>query len=486
MSIRFRLTVLYSAILASTLIVFGSALYAVQARETMNSLQANLIQSGNGLAQSIVNHYLNPNPPPKPPGPPPVPIETLSGDQAFNQLREREIIRVLDSNGILVASPFAGQEQDNTIQALALSTQGLQAVRNKQVWWETSYTAGDHLLIYDIPVIYQGNVHFIVQVAQSLTQRDQSLAALSRTFMVAGLLTILIAFGIGWILAGFTLQPIQHMIQTAQVIGRESDFTRRVDYIGPNDEIGQLATTFNSMLGRLQDAYQGVSRALKMQRDFVADVSHELRTPLTTIRGNLELLQREPPMPLDERSDVLRDLVDESDRLIRLVNGLLILARADARQSLTRESISLRTLIQEACKQARQMDRQREIIEDIQDLSVTGDRDALKQVLLILLDNAIKYTEERITAALYAKGAQVVISVRDQGPGIPPERLERIFDRFYRGGTNSRIQGFGLGLPIAKALVEGQGGMIEIQSELAIGTIVRISLPLSTAKEIPR
>jgi two-component system OmpR family sensor kinase len=479
MSIRLRLTLLYCAILALTLIVFGTALYTIQAQETMHSLQANLIQSGNGLAQSILNNYLNPNPPPKPPGAPPVPIETLSGDQAFNQLRERDIIRVLDSNGTLVASPFAGQEQDNITQALPLSADGLQALKDKQVWWETSSATGDHLLIYDIPVIYQGNVRFIVQVAQSLAQRDQALAALGSTLIVAGLLTILIAFGIGWILSGETLRPIHHITQTAQVIGKESDFTRRVDYKGPNDEIGQLASTFNAMLARLQDAYQGVSRALKMQRDFVADVSHELRTPLTTIRGNLELLRREPPIPTDEGSDVLKDVVDESDRLIRLVNNLLILARADAGQSLTRETIPLPAVIDEVCKQARQLDPQREIIEDVQGVSVVGDRDALKQVLLILLDNAIKYTTEEITVSNKTIENQILICVSDKGPEIPREKLERVFDRFYRGETDSNVQGFGLGLPIAKALVEGQGGKIEIQSESTQGTTVKINLPLS-------
>ena len=305
------------------------------------------------------------------------------------------------------------------------------------------------------------------------------LAALSSTLIVAGLLTILIAFGIGWILAGESLRPIHHITQTAQVIGRESDFTRRVDYKGPNDEIGQLASTFNSMLARLQDAYQGVSRALKMQREFVADVSHELRTPLTTIRGNLELLRREPPMPVNEQSEVLTDVVDESDRLIRLVHNLLILARADAGQSLTREPIAVRAVIEEACKQARQLDREREIIEDVDDLSVIGDRDALKQVLLILLDNAIKYTTEEIKVSAKVMGNQFLICVSDKGPGISPEKLEHVFDRFYRGETNSNVQGFGLGLPIAKALTEGQGGTIEIQSELTQGTTVKVGLLLT-------
>src|SRR5271157_3097972 len=476
MSIRLRLTLLYSAILALTLIIFGTALYTIQARDTMNALQANLLQGGDALAQSILNNYPNLNLPPMPPGPPPVPIETLSGDPAFNQLRERVIVRVLDSTGTLVASPFAGQEQDNIIQALPLSAAGLQALKDKKVWWETSSATGDHLLIYDTPVIFQGNVHFIVQVAQSLAQRDQSLVTLSSTLVIAGLFTILIAFGIGWILAGVTLRPIHHITQTAQVIGKESDFTRRLDYKGPNDEIGQLASTFNSMLARLQDAYQGVNRALKMQRDFVADVSHELRTPLTTIRGNLELLRREPPMPANEQSEVLTDIVDESDHLIRLVNNLLILARADAGQSLTLQTIPVRAVIDEACKQARRLDRQRKIIEAVEDLSVIGDRDALKQVLLILLDNAIKYTTEGIIVSAEAAGTQVVISVHDNGSGISPEKVEHMFDRFYRGEPNPNVQGFGLGLPIAKALIEGQGGEIEIQNASPQGTTVKISL----------
>jgi len=482
MSIRLRLTLLYSAILALTLIVFGTALYTIQAQQTMDSLRANLIQNGNGLAQSILHNYLNPIPnsnpipPPRPQGRPPIPIETLSGDQAFNQLRERVITRVLDPNGELIASPFAGQDQDNSGEALPLSSDGLLALKDKQVWWETADANGDHLLIFNVPVIYQNNVMYIVQVAQSLTQRDQALMALSSTLLLAGLVTILIAFGIGWVLSGETLRPIHHVTQTAQVIGRESDFTRRVDYKGPNDEIGQLASTFNSMLARLQNAYQGVSRALKMQRDFVADVSHELRTPLTTIRGNLELLQREPPLPVGEQSEVLADVVDESDRLIRLVNNLLILARADAGQSLTHESISIRSVIEEACKQARQMDRQRKINEDVQELTVFGDRDALKQVLLILLDNAIKYTTEDIAIMTRAIKDQVDICVRDQGPGISPDKLQHVFDRFYRGESNSGVQGFGLGLPIAKALVEGQGGSITIQNEKPHGTRVTISL----------
>ena len=476
MSIRLRLTLLYSAILTLTLIVFGTALYTIQGEETLNALKSSLIQSGDGLAHSILDRYLNPNqnPPPKPPGNPPVSIETLSGQQAYSKLREREIARVLYPTGDLYAVPPG---QDNT-QALPLSATGLKTLQAKQIWWDTTYINGDHLLIYNSPIVYQGNVIFIVQVARSLSEQEQSLATLSRILIIAGLLTILIAFGIGWILAGVTLRPIHNITQTALTIGNESDFTKRVNHNGPNDEIGRLANTFNSMLTRLQDAYQHVSRALKMQRDFVADVSHELRTPLTTIRGNLALLHRAPPIPAEEREDVLTDLEEESDRLIRLVNDLLILARADAGRSLTQEAIPIRPVVEEVSRQARQLDPQRQIVENLQDINVFGDRDALKQILLILLDNAIKYTTESITITAEAKGSQALISVRDDGAGIPDEVLSHVFDRFYRGEDSPQVQGFGLGLPIAKALIEGQGGTISVESQVGRGTIVNIKLPL--------
>lgn len=144
-----------------------------------------------------------------------------------------------------------------------------------------------------------------------------------------------------------------------------------------------------------------------------------------------------------------------------------------------REPIAVRAVIEEACKQARQLDRQHQIIEDVDDLSVIGDRDTLKQVLLILLDNAIKYTTEEIKVSAKATENQFLICVTDKGPGIAPEKIARVFDRFYRGETNSNVQGFGLGLPIAKALIEGQSGTIEIQSELTQGTTIKINLPLS-------
>jgi two-component system OmpR family sensor kinase len=279
MSIRFRLTLFYSAILALTLAVFGSTLYLIQAQFTLDSLKRDLMLSGENVSQGIWRNYLDPNgagrmPEPPPPPKPPVPFETLSGAQAYKDLREREIVRVLNPDATLVSSPFSDGE------ALPLSAAGLQTVQNQQPWWDTITVKGERMLVYDNPLIADGQIVFIVQVARPLTERDRSLAALGSSLIIASLLTTLAAFGIGWLLSGAVLRPIHRITQTAQMIGNESDFTRRVEYRGPNDEIGQLATTFNSMLRRLEDAYLRVSQALKMQREFVADVSHELRTPV--------------------------------------------------------------------------------------------------------------------------------------------------------------------------------------------------------------
>jgi two-component system OmpR family sensor kinase len=479
MSIRLRFTLLYSSILALTLVIFGVVLYTIQAQNTLKALKQDLSASGENLARVTLWTYLHPSQIDQGPDrPPPIQAERLSGEQVFRDSRERQFVRVLDANGQILASPFGANEDP-----LPISAAGLNALQAQKVWWQTATPSTERLLIYNLPVSTDGQLLFIIQVARPLTERDRSLTTLSRTLIIASLLTTTIAFGIGWVLTTATLRPIHRITQTAQAIGNESGtnelaLSRRVDYQGPNDEIGQLAKTFNSMLSRLEQAYQRVSQTLELQREFVADVSHELRTPLTTVRGNLALLRHDPPLPAEEQSDILTDLVEESDRLIRLVNGLLVMARADSSFDLVKEPVPVRPLVEEVCRQARQLDPQREIIESVPEVTVLGDRDANKQVLLILLDNALKHSQGSVSVTAEPDKTQVEISVRDVGPGIAPEALPHVFDRFYRGEASPTVPGFGLGLSIAKSLVEGQGGSIAVESQLGVGSTVRVRLPL--------
>ena len=467
MSIRLRFTLLYTFILALTLTAFGVTLYTIQSQSTLDSLKRDLMDGSSKLAEiTLKTDFPNEHRPPDQQKPPPVSFDQFSSDQGLKDFREREIARVLDFDGNLVASPF-GREED----ALPLSAEGLQAVQNGGDWFESAVVSGEEMLIYSRPVIVENEVVYIIQIARALTERNRTLQSLSFTLLIAGSLTSLIAFGIGWLFSGFTLSPIHRMTQIAQTIGDERDFTRRVNYTGPQDEVGQLASTFNSMLSRLQDAFQKVEHSLEMQRNFVADVSHELRTPLTTLRGNLGLMRRD--LPAEEKTDIVNDMVDESDRLIRLVNELLLLARADAGRSLAKEALDASAVLEESCRQASQLDPLRQINLDVpENLFILGDRDAFKQIALILLDNALKHSSGNINVTAKQMGKQVEIRVQDFGEGIPADKLEHVFDRFYRGDDSSTIPGFGLGLPIAKTLVEAQGGEIILESEVGKGSTV--------------
>lgn len=471
MSIRLRFTLLYSAILTGILVLLGLAIYGVLGRVTYIALQADLRRTSAALGDALLTfESLTGQIPPAGALLPPRAFTDFPEERPFRDLREREVVRILDPQGGLLASPM-GRAED----ALPLSAKGLTALKSGQEWWETGTFNGQTLLIYNRPLAQNGQVVYILQIARSLDERNRSMLFFALTFGGIGLVVVLLAFGIGWLFSGVILRPIVHITHTAQVIGAERDFSRRVDYRGPQDEVGQLATTFNAMLTRLQDAYQQVAHALEMQRNFVADVSHELRTPLTTLRGNLSLLRRQPPLPPSEQDDILSDMTEESDRLIRLVNDLLVLARADAGRSLSHEPLEVNPVLEEACRQARALDPQREITLQSEPLHILGDRDALKQLLLIGLDNALKHSSGRVWVTARRNGGQAEIRIRDEGPGIAPEALARIFERFYRAEESLTIPGFGLGLPIAKALAENMGGQIAMESQVGKGSTLTLT-----------
>ncbi|MFN2285974.1 MAG: ATP-binding protein, partial [Anaerolineae bacterium] len=407
--------------------------------------------------------------------------EGPEGEQARQALqplaregRRRDIVQFLDAEGNPLNLP-----NNETVVSLPISSVGLRKLQAGQVWIDITHDEEGRLFVYNQPVIANNDVVGIVQVARSLADLDRSLRSLRVALLLGSAVTTLIAFGIGWTLSGITLRPIHRITETAREIGESRDFSSRVEHKGPNDELGRLATTFNAMLGRLQDAYQKVAHALQVQRDFVADVSHELRTPLTTIRGNLTLLQRQPSLPQTEQEDVLNDLISESERLSRLVTDLLTLARADAGRKLDLQPVAIASLIDDVCRQARLLAPECEIAWDgVSDdtLRVRANEDALKQVLLILLDNAIKHAKGPIQLHLTKSDSQVVIRVQDSGPGMSPAIQERLFDRFHRGDTARSTPGFGLGLSIARALIEAQQGSIAVESDLDKGSAFTIAL----------
>ncbi len=472
MSIRLRLTLIYSVMLALTLISFSLLLYFSQAGATRHDFERMLADK----AQALINERMSPSigetgsrgaapAPPRPPdgAPPPRPPEIF-----YVQTRSL-------TGQIIEPDPSLG---DNL--ALPLSQAGLQAVKNGLPWVETGSVGRERILVFSQPVLQPGDSTKVVQVAGSLTRRDNDLVTLRNILIAACLITIGGTVGIVWLLAGLALRPIHRLTRTAQEIGARRDFDRRVDYAGPNDEIGRLAVTFNGMLAELQATYLQVEQSLQAQRRFVADASHELGTPLTTIRGNLGLLQREPPISAEDRTRVLNDMVEETERLMRLNKELLTLARADARRPLQSEPIRLQPLLEELCSQFKLLAPQRKInCHASPETTLYGDRDALKQVMLILLDNARNHTPEETTITLTSAttAEQISLNVADDGPGIAPEILPHIFDRFFRGDAARTGTGTGLGLAIAREMTTAQRGTLTVASRLGQGTVFTLTFP---------
>jgi two-component system OmpR family sensor kinase len=475
MSIRLRLTLLYSVILALTLIAFSTILYVAQTHFTYDSIKTNLIRQADAFAHGprrFPGSSGQPEIPGAPSGGPP-PEGNLPGGALPARWAQ---IRSFDDTVIW-------QSPDLSDTTLPLSDKGLQAVQNGTGWFETAQVQDQPLLIYSQPFRAQDGAVEIVQVATPIAERAQALSTLRLILVVGCSLVTIVAFAIGWVLSGTVLRPIHRITHTAQAIGAEHDFSRRVQHAGPTDEVGQLAVTFNTMLAELETAYRQLEQTLESQRRFVADASHELRTPLTTIRGNIELLRREPPIDAAERVDVMADTTDEVERLIRLVNQLLVLARVDAGQPLQCEPLPVQPLLEDICRQARLLAPDDTIrCESAPDVRVLGDRDALKQVLLILLDNALVHTspDTKVEMTVAISDGRVAISVRDTGPGIAPEALPHIFERFYQGRVSRSGTGAGLGLSIAKELIEAQGGTISVESQVGRGSVFTVTLPQAT------
>jgi two-component system OmpR family sensor kinase len=343
------------------------------------------------------------------------------------------------------------------------------------------------------PSQLEGNVAGAIQITRSLRDLEVTLARLRLVFFGIGASSLFVATVVGYLLARAALSPIGRLTRDARSIGESRDFNRRVavprTLRASRDEVTRLAVTFNQMLGQLHAAYDEQEHTLASQRRFVADASHELRTPLATIRTNLELLQRAgDDLLAADRDEAMADALAEIERLSRLVSDLLTLARVDSGLRLERrEPIRVDKVVREVYRQARLMAMSREhrvLAEPIEAATVLGDADYLKELLLVLVDNAIQYTPDggEISLSLRRQGDEAIIAVSDNGVGIGSEDLPHLFERFYRADharhrAMETARGTGLGLSIAQWIAEEHGGRIEVASEHGQGTTFTLSLP---------
>ncbi len=488
MSIRLRLTLWYALLLAVVLVSFSGLFYWV----LLTSLNADVDRTldhftqethralGHSSADSWLQHTAV------------ISLETIP----VNEFASPGVyIQVLDESGrtVAVSNNLGGGR-------LPVDPAVIQdGLAGRSVYASLAAGQDERVRVLTTPILVQGQVVGLVQVAQSLHSLDSTVNQV-RLLLAAGIaLALILATLMGWLLADRALRPVAQIGQTAQRIVTAQDLSQRIAFRGVRDEIGLLADTFNAMLGRLDQAFRG-------QQQFVADSSHELRTPLTVILGNLDLLQRgSDPESQAESLDAIRR---EATRMRAIVNDLLLLAQLDTPRPVQHPLVDLDALVVDVYRTLQPMAADRTLaLGTIAPVQVRGDADDLKRMVLNLAENALKYTpaEGRVVlsctvqesrdgqpdAATAGDGPRrrpgsprstwATVSVADTGPGIAPEHLPHLFERFYRvdRARSRQVGGTGLGLAIVKGIAEAHGGCATVVSQEGKGSTFTVWLPVA-------
>ena len=327
-----------------------------------------------------------------------------------------------------------------------------------------------------------GDIH--VLYARPLSAVDHTLNRVRFLLLLGVLGGAVLALLAGLYVARRAMRPIAELTDVAGEIERTRDPSRRLPFPEAEDEVAELARTLDGMLAALDASRSETEAMLIRQREFIADASHELRTPLTSVLANLELLSEELA---GEQADTAHAALRSTRRMRRLVGDLLLLARADAERTQPRRPTDLAAVLVEAAGELEPVAEGHELTVEAEPAVVSGARDDLHRLTLNLLENAIRHTPPgtRIRASTAALDGMAVLTVEDDGPGIPPELERRVFERFVRGARDGR-RGSGLGLAIVRAVVESHGGNVQLERpEVGSGTRIVIRLPADVTAEPP-
>ncbi|RAR44858.1 cell wall metabolism sensor histidine kinase WalK [Paenibacillus sp. MDMC362] len=477
MSIRLRLTAWYTGILFVTLLIFSSAVYGFVHLYTYEELKQRIVQEVNKIGVTSDAVSLLPDR-----------SSTINMEAAdlYVQLYTFYNGAVWRSGNM----EFSGLRFENPTVERALKTR-----KNE---FKRFTVKGNSFLIFEAPVFEErtGKLYGWLQVGANTRTIEQTLDRLQSILIMGSAATLVIASTLGLFLARKSMKPIGKVTEAAEQIQKGTDLSVRIEYDGPEDEIGQLIGTFNGMLERTEGFYKELEDAYAAQRRFVSDASHELRTPLTTIRGNVDLLQKmwtEAPgerANIDEETikqisvEAVGDISDEAKRMSRLVNDMLSLARADTGQTFELNPVPLQPLVEEVARRAHFLDKTAEWhvgeLSVLNGVYVEGNKDYLQQMLFIFIENAFKYTPEgevSLDVVLY-KG-QVGLRISDTGIGMDKDEVPFIFERFYRADQSRGItSGTGLGLSIAKWIIDEHKGSVEVVTRRGEGSTFIVWLPV--------
>jgi two-component system OmpR family sensor kinase len=483
MTFRIRLTLAYLLLLAVALSAFGLGVYIYVERKLHHEFERSVQTEGKQLAQAMSIYEDETRLRQKLGDAPSVPGSyiVVQTRRPGGQLKDiynpanaslpvlppgRVVFRVTPRLGrlALYAENFTGQSQSKLIGNPA---EGQRQSRQR-------------------PPQFTGRV----TVARSLEDVDRSLRPLRTILVAGGLAVLLVGALLSLGLAAALLRPLGRMRATAQRIGDERDFTRRMRVEGnPHDELGRLSSSFNQMLAELERSNIDLKTTLEAQRRFVADASHELRTPLTAIRTNVEFLSRVPDARTEDRAGALQDVLAELRRMESLVGDLLALARLEAASRAARRPFRLDHLLVDVHRDALRLAPEGvEVgLGALTELWVSGERDDLRRAVWNLVDNALKYTPVgRVDLRLASHDGVAELAVADTGVGIAEAHLEHVFDRFWRAPGMRGTAGSGLGLAITRWVAQAHGGTVTVASTPGSGTTFTLTLPVLKGRKAAR
>jgi len=454
MSLRTRLTLLNSSLVGGILLLFGVAVYVSVSLTIRNELDKELRNTGNEIIANIQWDLQEG-------------LTLRSAD--ISELLSDYFLQIRNEKGRLIYSTLNASPYTDAL--------GMANMRSAAPTMRDVTLGPNRLRLLIVPLITGNRAVGIMHIGSSLDVVLKTQSTLLTVLSIGIPLAIgLSALGF-WLSTQQALSSLENVTEVAAQITRADDLSRRIPYNGPpDDEIGQLISSFNQTLERLETLFN-------TQRRFLTDVGHELRTPLTVIKGNTSLMRR---MGCGD-DESLASIESEVDRLTRMVGDLLLLAQAESGKiPLAFREVELDTLLLEVMGQMSVLARDRLTLRlgEIDQVLVCGDRDRLKQVLVNLIGNAINYTPAggMVVVGLGKASNQARLVITDNGPGIPPEDLPHIFERFYRGEksrTRSKDgKGFGLGLSIAYWIVRNHNGYIDVDSNMGSGTTFCVWLPL--------
>ncbi len=478
-SVRARLTLWHTSVLAVLLTLFAAGAYAFVVRTSRARTDAAVLDAVHHLQIELIAERAR------------QPDTRTAAREVLRRLHFREIaFAVFDSSGRPIATSIGHPHSRHEAEATITATRLGRTVQPGEATGPRVVALPDHEGGYRaaIATVRLADGQFAVGAAVSLHDEEETLSDTQGAMLVAIPVVLLLASASGWMLARHSLAPMVAMRDRAARIGA-ANLAERVPVANPADEVGQLAAVVNDLLGRLEHAFA-------QQRQFMADASHELRTPVAVVQHEASLALSRPVRNDEEYRDSLSIVRDAGRRMRRIVDDLLLLASADAGElPMRHELLYLDELIADCARSVRALAESRGItvtLEVPDEAPFTGDEALLHRLVVNLLDNAIKYSTEgaTVTLRLTAERSRYMLEVEDTGPGIPADVLPRIFERFVRADAarshdGTATSGTGLGLSIARCIAEAHGGYLDLARSSAEGSVFVLNLPINVRPPAP-